>query len=323
MSQNIIEYNQYITEIIFVGGLGSCLARSIIDTFEFNFFKLPMNIREGVSEVKELSIKTPLLLFKDSDSGLGNEGVSEREADGGSSTVPAPAGPSRPVTPTTEAAQEKFSSPEKSNSESKDPSTISEEMHNSIIASILADEVLNDTKEMNESILAWAKELKKWGDFPYDSSNKLIPGTEELLIKTLQEQSKLLSVHVKTRSDWVYSRAINTLPEAKLKLKEIHLGLNKLEKDYYSKVRKISEIKNQSQQLKEFYIALNEFRNLSTKELNKLDNILIEDIKGSLLYKNLELKKAINVEYVQAKKEFKDNDSYLKNKIGEILKNKK
>jgi hypothetical protein len=96
-----------------------------------------------------------------------------------------------------------------------------------------------------------------------------------------------------------------------------------LQTEYYSKVKKISTSENKTLQLKEFYAALNEYRNLVNKELNKVDNLIIGDIKESALYKYPQIRKAINVDYVQAKKHFNDTDSLLKKRIGEILNKKK
>jgi hypothetical protein len=78
-------------------------------------------------------------------------------------------------------------------------------------------------------------------------------------------------------------------------------------------------------QLKELYASLNNYRKLALKELNVADNIILEDIRTSHLFKNKnpELKKVLNAGYTESKKEFNNQDGYLKMKVGEILNAKK
>jgi len=77
-------------------------------------------------------------------------------------------------------------------------------------------------------------------------------------------------------------------------------------------------------QVKVFYAALNQYRNESLKELNKVENIILDKIrKHNILSKDGELKKVLNLDLIQAKKEFNTQDNYLRAKIGEALKNKK
>jgi hypothetical protein len=111
--------------------------------------------------------------------------------------------------------------------------------------------------------------------------------------------------------------------ENQIKIKEIHSKLVEIQDNYLAKVDKIAKLENKTVQLKEFYATLNEYRNSILKELNKADNIILEDIRKSPLYKYPNLKKELNIGLVQAKKEFNEHDSYLRKKIGEILKDKK
>lgn len=69
---------------------------------------------------------------------------------------------------------------------------------------------------------------------------------------------------------------------------------------------------------------MNQYRNESLKELNKVENIILDKIrKHNILSKDGELKKVLNLDLIQAKKEFNTQDNYLRAKIGEALKNKK
>jgi hypothetical protein len=54
-----------------------------------------------------------------------------------------------------------------------------------------------------------------------------------------------------------------------------------------------------------------------------MDTIILQNIKDNpWLKKNKELKKLLNVEYAEAKRDFINKDSYLKMKVGEILRKK-
>jgi hypothetical protein len=54
-----------------------------------------------------------------------------------------------------------------------------------------------------------------------------------------------------------------------------------------------------------------------------MDTIVLQNIKDNpWLKKNKELKKLLNVEYAEAKRDFINKDSYLKMKVGEILRKK-
>ncbi len=308
LSKYILGINQYIMEIISVGGVGRSVALFIVDLVELNILKVPITGANGshLTEEKELSIKSSLTLFK----GSGSDGESDSPKGVGSSKV-------------TEPSKDSAESLSKSKNKSKglDMSSISEELDKSVVISILADEVAADTKKMSGSLAAWAKQLEIWTDFPCPD-NKLTPQLEEAFLMMLRDQSKIFCINAQTRMVWADARAGNALPATQTKLKEINSKLVELQTKYYSKVKLIASSDNKTLQVKEFYSCLNEYRNLVNKELNKVDNLIIGDLKDSALYKYPQIRKAVNVEYVQAKKHFNDTDGYLKRRIGEILNNK-
>lgn len=310
LSKYIIDGYQYIMEIMSVGAIGRNVAIFLLDLFELNSLKVPVtgvNISHP-SEEKGLSTKSFLTLFKGSD----GESDSPKGA-AGSSSSPKGDGSSK------DSAESLSKS--KNKSKDLDMSSISEEVDKSVVISILADEVAADTKKMCGSLSAWAKQLEIWIDFPCPD-NKLTPKLEEAFLTMLRDQSKIFSINSQTRMIWADARAANVLPETQTKLKEINSKLVELQTKYYSKVKLIASSDNKTYQVKEFYSCLNEYRNLVNKELNKVDNLIIGDLKGSALYKFPQIRNAVNIEYVQAKKYFNDTDSYLKKRIGEILNNK-
>jgi len=196
-------------------------------------------------------------------------------------------------------------------------STVKEDF-DPIIVEILGDRVKEDTKEVNKAMLAWAGRLKSYRDLPLDQM-RFTPESEEPLLTLLRTQSNIYTQCVKNRMTWVNGRSINTLEENQAKIKEIYFQLAEIQDNYLSKVDRISKLENRTTQVKEFYATLNEYRRLSLKELNKADNIILEDIRKSALNKHRELKKVINSEYTEAKKEFNSQDGYLKMKVGEII----
>jgi len=222
-------------------------------------------------------------------------------------------------------AMDKGKSPEegfsKEESVSKGKST-SEENPDPIMVSTLAHFVKEDTQELNKAILSWAAQLKGHADLPFDKI-KLTSEAEEPLLTLLRKQSNILTQCVRNRMTWVESRSVNTLGHNQEKIKEIYLKLVEIQDNYLSKVKKISTLESKTVQLKEFYATLNEYRNLSLKELNKADYIVLYDIRKSALSKDSGLKKVLNAEYTEAKKEFNSRDGYLRMKVGEILQAKK
>lgn len=187
------------------------------------------------------------------------------------------------------------------------------------IFAVAAADLKEDTQFLNKAILAWAQQLKSYGDLPFDQiSIKNSEGNEPLLT-LLRKQSNIYTGYVKNRMTWVETGKVFTYPENKENLRDIHFKLVAIQENYLSKVKKISQSDNELTQVRVFYATLNEYRNACTKELNKADNLILKDIREGVLGDNVQLKKVINGEYTQAKKEFNNRDGYLKAKVGEII----
>lgn len=192
-----------------------------------------------------------------------------------------------------------------------------------IMVSVLADLIQKDTKQVNKALLDWGKELKSYNDsLPLDQL-KLTPQTEEPLLSLLRSQSTIFTRCVKNRMVWVLSRGVNMLAENEVQIKEIHSNLVEIQAKYHSSIDRISKLENKNTQVKELYANLNQYRNQAIKELNKAETIVLADIRTSPLSKYPELKKVLNAEFTQAKKEFNNQDGYLKMKVGQILNAKK
>ena len=62
----------------------------------------------------------------------------------------------------------------------------------------------------------------------------------------------------------------------------------------------------------QFYNLTNAFRNAGNKEVNSMESLINENIRGSVLFKNRDLKQSVNVDYAKAKKAFSDQDQILR-----------
>jgi hypothetical protein len=204
----------------------------------------------------------------------------------------------------------------------KDPAVLSSasDIHAKIVLDMTAEEIANDTRDLNKAIIFFSEKLKVRHTSVLEmDKTDLKSDTADSLIKLLQDQSVVCSRFADARITWAKARSINCLEENQVKLHELQSGLPEIRKKYAYKVNTIIKIENKVVQAKEFYSALNEYRNLSFKILNQVDDVVLRDIRTSPIKNSPELKKALN-EYAVAKKQFKDNDSYLKMKVGEIIK---
>lgn len=55
------------------------------------------------------------------------------------------------------------------------------------------------------------------------------------------------------------------------------------------------------------------------KEINSVENFFHSEIRKDPIYKNAEFKQIMNKDYPETKKIYVDQDSYLRQKVGEIL----
>lgn len=90
--------------------------------------------------------------------------------------------------------------------------------------------------------------------------------------------------------------------------------------DYVDKIDKLGDNKGDPTG-KINFSAVNAYRNEGNKQLNKAENFIHAEFKdlGKFYQKSPELKKCLNVDYINAKKSFNEQDGYLKKTISEIL----
>lgn len=95
---------------------------------------------------------------------------------------------------------------------------------------------------------------------------------------------------------------------------------SKLFEDYLSKVEVLSDKEGDMRgKLTQFYNLTNAYRNACNRELNPLESEIQENIRRGPLANNRDLKKSVNIDYVQAKKAFSDQDQNLRKRMSEIL----
>lgn len=187
----------------------------------------------------------------------------------------------------------------------------------------LSHVVKEDTKDLIEGLSVLTGYLNDRNKIFSPEKFKDPVGYEKFLVEILKDQSNNFTKCVNIRMSWVQARSVNCLVENQSEIRQIHTNLLEIQKNYWSKLKDISKIDNEVKQAKELYANLNHYRNLALKELNKADEIILKDIRTSDLNKYPELKKVLNAEYTQAKKEFNTQDGYLRMRISEILNAKK
>ena len=110
--------------------------------------------------------------------------------------------------------------------------------------------------------------------------------------------------------------------ENQIKIVEMSMKIDKYHSDYLDKVSKIGEKDTEMKKghVNQFFGYTNNFRNLSRKELNKKDSILMKDIKLHPAYKDKDFKDMITKDYPDVNKAVFDHEKFSVNKLSEILK---
>lgn len=191
-----------------------------------------------------------------------------------------------------------------------------------IVISILGDLIKESTDKNNATIRAWSKELQEYAKLPFGDL-KNVNGGEDIIIDMLKKQSNIFTKHIYNRMSWLGARAINATMESRAEMLIIRQNLVNIQEEYWNNVAKLDRVNNQKAEAKQFYALLNKYRSSAIKELNKADSIILKDISTSLLHDHPGLRKAINQDYTEAKKEFNKHDSHIKKQIGELINAKK
>jgi len=151
------------------------------------------------------------------------------------------------------------------------------------------------------------------------------PEVPTLLVMMIQDQTRFLNTSIIMRMEWIQV-ILPGLPEQikadiKAGLSEIAHTINKLQSDNTSNIEKVRSIKDEKQQVKEFFDLTNAYRNKVRKEIIKYETLVHDGYKNHdpELYKTKEFKQLINKDVPKIIKKVVDQDSYLKSKISEII----
>lgn len=191
----------------------------------------------------------------------------------------------------------------------------------------VAYEISLDTKNASNSLLKLGDSLKSLGVFEFEKLNIHNPvDVEAFFIKFFQEHGKTYNNAQMTRSIWIKARSLNLLPENRVEIENHLKNLEAIKEKYISKISGLGNHQDPTTQVKLFYSALNEKRNLINKELNKADDIIFKDLKKSAFctLSNEDSKNLVKTlrDYTNAKYEFNTQDNKLKKRLGEVI-NKK
>lgn len=199
-------------------------------------------------------------------------------------------------------------------------------LHQKVIDSIFTDSIKLEFIKFQEDMGKLAKSLKDrrmMFDLGKNTLDK--PDVPSILVMMLQDQTQFLNASILKRIEWLkVSRPSLPLP-VREELSIIEKNIYGLQANLRESITKLPGIKDERQQVKEFFDLLNAYRNKVRKEIIKLETVSHDGFKKNLpdLYKMKEFKQLINIDAPKAIKEVVDEDSYLKTKISEIINAKK
>lgn len=319
-------------ELMVIGGLAGCFAWSLLETFSIGLKPAIAGLDNSNSSVSKDEISKELNLSKkgseDSPSSANSSNPSPDATTSGSNINPE-GRPSSEGLPSASGSKNNLEAVASSEGKILNPDQENEDnirpaLKLALEIVELAHAIKIDTKEYLKSILALSKCLEDFCqiDFSGIDITKSDAACEPVL-SLLQKQCNYFSNYCKNKSLWIDGRSFNALPETKENIKELQSKAQNIQLKFWERVDEIKKVSDKSTQLKLFYAAFNEYRNSMTRELNKMDQIIIKDIKTSPISKVPGVMAMLNIEYSEAKLEYNKHDSYLRKKVGEIINKKK
>ena len=293
LSIDIINYNQWIMEFTFVGGLGGILGRTIFETYFSDYIKVPLG---GETLMSEGNVNT---MNQDSASkpspSAGSKSGSSAGSKSGSSTVP------------------KWISDAGSKSGSSKitytiPSEYSDMVHKDI------KNATEDFRVSNEKPLSTITKINA-------SSSKINLKLPNHFWTLLSEHSNMLNIYFEQRITWALEISKHLYINDRIVINSLVDKKRDLHEEYLTKVENLSEGGGDFvNKLKQFYNLTNAYRNTANKEVNALELIIHDSVRNTQpLYKNSDLKKTVNIDYPKFKKTFSDEDQKLRKRFSEIL----
>lgn len=139
-----------------------------------------------------------------------------------------------------------------------------------------------------------------------------------------------LDIHLKTLTEYYHNRAVylNSVSpflneESQMILDGMENKLAAIRVEFIQKIETLKATKKDDVLVREMFNATNVYRKEVSRYLNVGENYFHSQFRASSIFKSLELKKSINADFAQAKKDFSDKDLHLKKRASEKLYAKK
>lgn len=279
-----IQNNQKIIQLIFMGGLGSCLGKTIFDVWFSNcdYFKLPAvagpaNIRSG----KTPEIKIPLILQSTQD---------DSNLNLGSSNSPSVQGPVNDMNWTSI-----WKIPLK---------TFNEEI------SPCFEQYTKLLQDMNSKSLSYTLEVPKDNEDPSITEASLTNS----LLSVLQTHSKMLQGSFAGREGLVSELRHFISEEDQRRIEELSTRKDKVLDDYLENITNLQGSKLKGL-LKRFFDATNGYSREMTKLAREQDDIIRRGLKGHPVNQKPEFKKMIRTDYPEVLRSFQREDDALRKRF--------
>lgn len=189
----------------------------------------------------------------------------------------------------------------------------------------------------SEAVDRFIKDVQEWTGVFVDSNKKSVdeltkinkhnhlfridhPNAIEPFWKILNSHSDIVTTHISQRTYWIEQMSMYLDDDARNKLQEKMEKKDALFNDFLVNVEKLGDKEGDIKgKYTQFFNLTNAYRRGCLKEVNSMESIILENIRGGALGKNPDLKRAVHVEYAQAKKAFSVQDEILKKRMSEIL----
>lgn len=307
-SDGVQYHHQNLVDLIFVGGVGASLGKSLMDTWFSNFLKIPegapavagpANI--GGGDLSEGSVKIPLILQSTQGSDLNLDSASNSPGEEGRVNV------------------------RSSGTVNETSSTPPKELWCSI-----SDKFYNNMVPVFDGYCSLLKKISDKTDYftweiPQNNTNPAINkgSVAEGFFTAVKYQANVLINSTTGRDEFLRELRLYLPPEEWEKIEAISNRLDEHKFDYIAKMDTLQgtgpSLKKLRVEIKLFFDYTNTYRNAVKRELCEAESIMRKGLKKHPSFKDKEFRKMFNVDYPKAVKSLYDQDNYLKKRIGEIL----
>lgn len=324
LSLDNIKNNQNTGELIFVGGLGSCLGKTIFEVWfsGSDYFKQPVIAGPiGLDNGEIPVVKPPLILKSTSGSNLNlSSGSAPAVPLKGSENVNVPER-NVPIQKNVPAIKNEPAEGTGKNTSSTEfvPFIYSKEVISTFYTDISPgyESYMRVLKRMNDKTLLYTLQVPKNMDDPSITDTELA----KTLFIVQKTHSDILTGAFLGRDAWLGELSYYLEEKDRQKMSEISEKISKAREDYLIKAECLggSDPDKIRVELKRFFDYTNTYRNTVKKDLARADAIMKKGLKGHPLYKNKEMQKMINTDYPNLLKAFHDEDEMLKKRLVEVF----